>query len=82
MLVSVFPQDAYGDTPLHDAMGKESSTIIDLLLSQPGINFSLKNRRGFNVLQHAALKGNPLLVFQRDKGRFIICQDLILYVQF
>lgn len=32
--------------------------LIDLLLSVSNINFSLKNKRGFNVLHHAALKGN------------------------
>lgn len=43
-------------------MGKESEAIIDLLLSQPDINLMTKNRRGFNVLHHAALKGNPQCV--------------------
>jgi hypothetical protein len=32
--------------------------LIDLLLSVSNINFNLKNKRGFNVLHHAALKGN------------------------
>ncbi|XP_067011890.2 E3 ubiquitin-protein ligase MIB2 [Anabrus simplex] len=51
-------QDSYGDTALHDAIGKDSTEIIDLLCNVPGVDFTLKNKRGFNVLHHAALKGN------------------------
>ncbi|XP_029651673.1 E3 ubiquitin-protein ligase MIB2-like isoform X2 [Octopus sinensis] len=51
-------QDAYGDTALHDAIGKENRQIIDFLVSYPGIDYTLRNNRGFNVLHHAALKGN------------------------
>lgn len=51
-------QDSYGDTALHDAIGKDSVEIIDLLCNVPGVDFTLKNKRGFNVLHHAALKGN------------------------
>ncbi|XP_041378188.1 E3 ubiquitin-protein ligase MIB2-like [Gigantopelta aegis] len=51
-------QDAYGDTALHDAIGKESHEIIDMLVNYLGIDFTLKNKRGFNVLHHSALKGN------------------------
>lgn len=51
-------QDSYGDTALHDAIGKESTEIIGMLIDVPTIDFSLRNRRGFNVLHHASLKGN------------------------
>lgn len=55
-------QDSYGDTALHDLIGKEvtkeSKQIIELLLSVPSINLSLRNKRGFNTLHHASLKGN------------------------
>lgn len=51
-------QDSYGDTALHDAIGKEKQDIIDGLINYPSIDFTLKNKRGFNVLHHAALKGN------------------------
>ncbi|XP_075213933.1 E3 ubiquitin-protein ligase mind bomb 2 [Lycorma delicatula] len=53
-------QDSYGDTALHDAIGKESNDIIEMLCNVPTINFHLYNKRGFNVLHHAALKGNNL----------------------
>lgn len=53
-------QDSYGDTALHDAIGKENSDIIEALAASPTIDFTLKNKRGFNVLHHAALKGNYL----------------------
>ncbi|XP_039281221.1 E3 ubiquitin-protein ligase MIB2 [Nilaparvata lugens] len=52
-------QDSYGDTPLHDAIGKDNlSEIIELLCSVPSIDFSLYNKRGFNVLHQASIKGN------------------------
>ncbi|XP_059145038.1 E3 ubiquitin-protein ligase MIB2-like [Physella acuta] len=57
-------QDAYGDTALHDAIGKENHNIIEQLVSYQNIDFTLKNKRGFNVLHHAALKGN---VFATEK---------------
>ena len=64
-------QDAYGDTPLHEAIVKECDEITDMLcslaekssenidsnpLSLP--DFTIKNKRGFNALHYAALKGN------------------------
>ena len=64
-------QDAYGDTPLHEAIVKECSDITEMIcslatksrdnidsipLSIP--DFSIKNKRGFNALHYAALKGN------------------------
>ncbi|XP_078043015.1 E3 ubiquitin-protein ligase mind bomb 2 isoform X2 [Augochlora pura] len=56
-------QDSYGDTALHDAIGKDAIgkdalDIIDALCSCETVDFTLKNKRGFNVLHHAALKGN------------------------
>lgn len=57
-ILNINIQDTYGDTALHDAIGKDSVDIIDLLISVPEVDFSLKNKRGFNVLHHAALKGN------------------------
>ena len=51
-------QDSYGDTALHDAIGKDALDIIDALCSCERIDFTLRNKRGFNVLHHAALKGN------------------------
>ena len=61
-------QDSYGDTALHDAIGKdslesrtkESQEIVEMLTSVTSIDFSVKNKRGFNLLHHAALKGNTL----------------------
>ncbi|XP_076300738.1 E3 ubiquitin-protein ligase mind bomb 2 isoform X1 [Lasioglossum baleicum] len=56
-------QDSYGDTALHDAVGKDAIgkdalDIIDALCSCETVDFTLKNKRGFNVVHHAALKGN------------------------
>jgi len=51
-------QDSYGDTGLHDAISKDNSELIDLLLKTSTVDLLLRNARGFNALHHAALKGN------------------------
>uniref|UniRef100_A0A672R8I2 E3 ubiquitin-protein ligase MIB2 n=1 Tax=Sinocyclocheilus grahami TaxID=75366 RepID=A0A672R8I2_SINGR len=53
-------QDSYGDTPLHDAIAKDFRSIIEILTVVPNIDFTQQNNRGFNLLQHTALKGNKL----------------------
>uniref|UniRef100_A0A3Q4I4A5 E3 ubiquitin-protein ligase MIB2 n=1 Tax=Neolamprologus brichardi TaxID=32507 RepID=A0A3Q4I4A5_NEOBR len=53
-------QDSYGDTPLHDAIAKDFRNIIEILSMVPNIDFTQQNHRGFNLLHHAALKGNKL----------------------
>ncbi|XP_061831234.1 E3 ubiquitin-protein ligase MIB2 isoform X1 [Nerophis lumbriciformis] len=53
-------QDSYGDTPLHDAIAKDFRNIIEILVAVPNIDFTHQNHRGFNLLHHAALKGNKL----------------------
>uniref|UniRef100_A0A671S8M3 E3 ubiquitin-protein ligase MIB2 n=1 Tax=Sinocyclocheilus anshuiensis TaxID=1608454 RepID=A0A671S8M3_9TELE len=53
-------QDSYGDTPLHDAIAKDFRSIIEILTVVPNIDFTQQNNRSFNLLQHAALKGNKL----------------------
>uniref|UniRef100_A0A4W6BNI5 E3 ubiquitin-protein ligase MIB2 n=1 Tax=Lates calcarifer TaxID=8187 RepID=A0A4W6BNI5_LATCA len=53
-------QDSYGDTPLHDAIAKDFRSIIEILVVVPNIDFTQQNHRGFNLLHHAALKGNKL----------------------
>ena len=51
-------EDSYGDTGLHDAVSKDNTELIDLLLHTQTVDLLLRNTRGFNVLHHAALKGN------------------------
>uniref|UniRef100_A0A4W5MB67 RING-type E3 ubiquitin transferase n=1 Tax=Hucho hucho TaxID=62062 RepID=A0A4W5MB67_9TELE len=53
-------QDSYGDTPMHDAIAKDFRNIIEILVVVPNIDFTQQNNRGFNLLHHAALKGNKL----------------------
>lgn len=55
-------QDSYADTALHDAIGKDALDVIDALCACERIDFTLRNKRGFNVLHHAALKGNAQYV--------------------
>ena len=57
-LVFFYFQDSYGDTALHDAIGKDNEVIVDLLTDNTGVDYTLKNKRGFNAIHHAALKGN------------------------
>ncbi|XP_030842767.1 uncharacterized protein LOC115924532 [Strongylocentrotus purpuratus] len=51
-------QDNFGDTALHDAISGQSNPVLSLLLENGGINFKLSNKRQFNALQWAAMKGN------------------------
>jgi len=57
---NVNAQDCFGDTPLHDAIGKGYNDVFHLLLAAPNLDLKIRNKRGFNCLQHAALKGNDL----------------------
>uniref|UniRef100_A0A6Q2WRQ5 RING-type E3 ubiquitin transferase n=1 Tax=Esox lucius TaxID=8010 RepID=A0A6Q2WRQ5_ESOLU len=59
-LADINLQDSYGDTPLHDAIAKDFRNIIEILVVVPNIDFTQQNNRGFNLLHHAALKGNKL----------------------
>ena len=52
-----YPQDNYGDSPLHDAIEKENGEAVDVLMTAPGLNLQLCNRNGFNMLQLACLRG-------------------------
>nr|XP_054917626.1 E3 ubiquitin-protein ligase MIB2-like isoform X4 [Dermacentor andersoni] len=56
--LDVNTQDEYGDTPLHDAIGKQNQEIVDLLVDFPTVNFTITNKRSFNLFHQAALKGN------------------------
>lgn len=67
-------QDSYGDTVLHDAIAKDFIEIVEVLVNFRGVDLFIKNKRGFNCLHHAALKGNARLVaifeseWEREKG--------------
>ena len=63
-------QDTYGDTVLHDAIAKDFIEIVDVLVNFRGVDLSIKNKRGFNCLHHAALKGNArsVAISEREKG--------------
>ena len=63
-------QDSYGDTVLHDAIAKDFIEIVEVLVNFRGVDLSIKNKRGFNCLHHAALKGNArsVVIFEREKG--------------
>ena len=60
MVAMVMLQDSYGDTAMHDAVSKDSREIVTMLCAYPHTDLSLKNKKGFNVLHYAALKGNHL----------------------
>lgn len=66
-------QDKLGDTPLHDAIANECSEAIELLTEYPGVNFDLRNHRGFNILHQAAIKGNSFAV----ECILLVARDLV-----
>ncbi|XP_069097143.1 E3 ubiquitin-protein ligase MIB2 isoform X5 [Pleurodeles waltl] len=55
-------QDSLGDTPLHYAISADFTSIIEILIDVPNIDLTVQNRQSFNLLHHAALKGNTLAV--------------------
>jgi len=57
MVIHCF-QDEAGDTPLHDAIGAQKPSMVDMMLNNPGLSLKVTNQRGFNYLQFAVLKGN------------------------
>ncbi|XP_074831656.1 E3 ubiquitin-protein ligase MIB2 isoform X2 [Carettochelys insculpta] len=54
--------DSFDDTPLHYAITTDLKSIIEILTEVPNIDFTVPNRQGFNLLHHAALKGNQLAI--------------------
>ncbi|KAK7093215.1 E3 ubiquitin-protein ligase MIB2-like [Littorina saxatilis] len=50
--------DKYGDSPLHDAIEKNNDDAIDALMEAPSLDLQVRNRKGFNMLQLASLRGN------------------------
>ena len=53
-MTSAMPfQDKYGDTPLHDAIARQNTVMVDLLLQLDNINVRLVNRKGYTPLQLA-----------------------------
>ncbi|KAM7139423.1 E3 ubiquitin-protein ligase MIB2 isoform 1-T4 [Macrochelys suwanniensis] len=55
-------RDSFEDTPLHYAITADLKSIIEILAEVPNIDFTVQNRQGFNLLHHAALKGNKLAI--------------------
>ncbi|XP_005986112.1 E3 ubiquitin-protein ligase MIB2 isoform X2 [Latimeria chalumnae] len=53
-------KDSHGDTALHFAITKDFRDIIEVVTEVPNIDFTQQNNLGFNLLHHAALKGNKL----------------------
>ena len=54
-------QDTNGDTPLHEAVLKKRDDLLRMLLDG-GADVTVANNNGFNVIHHAALRGNPRYV--------------------
>ena len=46
-------QDKYGDTPLHDAISRQNTGMVDLLLQLPNVDVRLVNKKGYTPLQLA-----------------------------
>jgi ankyrin repeat protein len=51
-------QDFVGDTALHDALSKDSTVIIELLLASKKAILDLQNAKGLNTIHQAALHGH------------------------
>ncbi|KAK7496799.1 hypothetical protein BaRGS_00012008, partial [Batillaria attramentaria] len=51
-------QDKYGDTPLHDAIARGNTMMLDLLLQLDNVQVNLVNRKGYTPLQLACRVSN------------------------
>ncbi|CAI9741121.1 E3 ubiquitin-protein ligase MIB2-like isoform X1 [Octopus vulgaris] len=58
VLLEYSAADISGNTPLHLAIMNENDDIVDMLINDSKIDFTIRNKRGFNALHHAALNGN------------------------
>ncbi|XP_071478636.1 uncharacterized protein [Diadema antillarum] len=76
-------QDKHGDTPAHDAI-RTDSAVFDIILKEEKFDPSIENKKGFNLIHYAALRGKaaplaklldraPALInLQRDDGHTAI----------
>ena len=62
ILIYFILKDEAGDTPLYDAIASEKHNMLDMLLNNPRLSMTVINKRGFNYLQFAVLKGNTRYV--------------------
>ena len=67
---------------LHDAIAKDLTEIVELLVNFRGVDLSVKNKRGFNCLHHAALKGNArsVRILMNSDFREIYLKMLLYFV--
>jgi E3 ubiquitin-protein ligase mind-bomb len=68
-----------GDSALHDAIGKENSEVVELLCNVQSLDLTIRNKRGFNCLHHASLKGN---VVSEGKFEFFKTVKINIFHQF
>lgn len=55
-------QDVAENTPLHEAIDRGQEGIIVLLVDVKDIDFRIANKKGFNALMFATLRGNKMYV--------------------
>ena len=55
-----FLQDECGDVPLHDAIAQDRVDVFEVLVNLALLDFTIVNKRGFNPLHHAVLKGKEM----------------------
>lgn len=64
ILIYFILKDEAGDTPLYDAIASEKHNMVDMLMNNPRLSMTVTNKRGFNYLQYAVLKGNTRYVIK------------------
>ena len=55
-----FLKDAFGDTPLHDAIQAGNDSGAAFLVAHPRTKFNLSNKKGHTPLTQAAMKNDEL----------------------
>ena len=70
ILIYFILKDEAGDTPLYDAIASEKHNMVDMLLNNPRLSMTVTNKRGFNYLQFAVLKGNTRYVIKSRRSKY------------
>lgn len=70
ILIYFILKDEAGDTPLYDAIASEKHNMVDMLLNNPRLSMTVTNKRGFNYLQFAVLKGNTRYVIKIRRSKY------------
>jgi len=63
---------------LHDAIGIKNKDIVDMLIACTDVDFSRKNKKGFNVLHVATSCSDVKLVDSIASRQLLVCRRVFV----